>query len=439
MAWPWYDTYTRTHAHTGKPKHNTHTHTHTYKQRQSSKNFYKHKLKTPTMIYFPEIENRNSENVFENSDMEFADYSPILSLLMDDIEETTLEEQEQTPKKQMGDLLVGAEELLDMTEKEFDDMVNEIDTPVEVMACINDMMKQLEVRDIVMKELIQGKEPLTLTRSNSLLDIGLEHTEEVNAEDISFFSDEETPIISSSDSEDDSDMEQEMTERQSDVTERQSDDDEMDDEEPAPEYSEELQSAIRKIGELRTEVEELKVILVDRDIQICSLRKQLDRKREREDCDVVEISSPKRRKIESEFEGHGCVFERHGCPFCEWEANTKDIRDIRDHLTNGSCSCPTDEMVDATCSYENKWCTVGMNGYDCLVKLGFKDPDNHVESFRHFKCPKCEFRTFQASKFLRHLKKKRNGGCGFSPDEAKRIKDEQCRRKTCCSPVLCRV
>lgn len=353
------------------------------------------------------------------SDMDFGEQSPLTSLLFDDIDEALEEEVE------FGGLFPDAEDLLGMTEQEFDTIIESMDTHPEIKSCISDMIQQLEIRKKVVEELSNYERPHAMTRSNSLRSNGLQHTEAINIEEMSWFSEEETPDFSSESSESSSESEpEEEPEQETDVASG----DETDDEDQEPQYKEQYLIAMRTASELRTEVEHLRTILELKKREIGNLRNELKRKRDTEE--EVEVVRPKRMKME------GC---RHGCPFCEWEANTSDIRDIRDHLTNGDCQCPTDQMIHSHCNFENKWCTLGMNGYECLIKLGFKDPENHVESFRHFKCPKCDFRHFQASKFLRHLKKKRGNGCGFSPEEAKMIKDEQCRRKKCCSPVSCAV
>ena len=124
--------------------------------------------------------------------------------------------------------------------------------------------------------------------------------------------------------------------------------------------------------------------------------------------------------------------ERRGCPFCPFEQTTSgyDMRCLKDHMTNGDCDCPIDDMTSRPCSHPNVWCEEGESGWQCLKNMGFKDPDNHVIDFRHFSCPQCDFTHWHARKFKRHLMAGINrGGCAFSKEEAEKIKNDQLKRK----------
>lgn len=124
--------------------------------------------------------------------------------------------------------------------------------------------------------------------------------------------------------------------------------------------------------------------------------------------------------------------ERRGCPFCPFEQTTSgyDMRCLKDHMTNGDCDCPIDDMTSRPCSHPNVWCEEGESGWQCLKNMGFKDPDNHVNDFRHFSCPQCDFTHWHARKFKRHLMAGINrGGCAFPKEEAEKIKNDQLKRK----------
>ena len=176
-------------------------------------------------------------------------------------------------------------------------------------------------------------------------------------------------------------------------------------------------------SECESECSDIQCELEAKDMEIARLRAALERKRSRDD-DVEEIRPQKRFRS---FEA-----KRRGCPFCPFEQGGSgyDMRRIKDHMTNGDCVIDVMDMEHSTCTHENIWCDVGDNGWDCLSKMGFKDPSNFVREFRRFECPKCDFTHFHARKFERHLKAGKNrGGCGFSALEAKYIKDEQLKRK----------
>lgn len=124
--------------------------------------------------------------------------------------------------------------------------------------------------------------------------------------------------------------------------------------------------------------------------------------------------------------------ERRGCPFCPFEQTTTgyDMRCLKDHMTNGDCDCPIDDMTSRPCSHPNVWCEEGESGWQCLKNMGFKDPDNHVIDFRHFSCPQCDFTHWHARKFKRHLMAGINrGGCAYSKQQAEDIKNQQLKRK----------
>lgn len=124
--------------------------------------------------------------------------------------------------------------------------------------------------------------------------------------------------------------------------------------------------------------------------------------------------------------------ERRGCPFCPFEQTTSgyDMRCLKDHMTNGDCDCPIDDMTSRPCSHPNVWCEEGESGWQSLKNMGFKDPDNHVLDFRHFSCPQCDFTHWHARKFKRHLMAGINrGGCAYSKEEAENIKNHQLKRK----------
>ena len=256
-----------------------------------------------------------------------------------------------------------AEELFSMTEEQFDLKV--------VKDCIDDIISKVELSRMPSFELIEP-----IQRTNSLHDISMSDTE--GKVDISgVFSEPEPETETESDSDSESDAE-------------------------LPDMGafleEELEESRQRIEELEKENE--------------SLREQLKRSREED----TEFTPVKRRKISPVGEG------RNGCPFCPYECkrNGYDKRTLKDHLTNGTCEVPTSEMVNTHCIFSNPWCPAGDSGFQCLLNMGFKDPYNHVSSFRNMKCPHCEFTTFNTRNLQRHLTKGINrGGHGMTPSEAK--------------------
>ena len=263
-----------------------------------------------------------------------------------------------------------AEELFSMTEEQFDLKV--------VKDCIEDIVTKVECSMTRMPSF----EPIeSIQRNNSLYDVSMSDTE--GKVDISgVFSEEsepETETESESDPESDSESDTELPDMGAFL-------------------EDELEESRQRIEELEKENE--------------SLREKLKRSRE----ENTEFTPVKRRKISPVGEG------RNGCPFCPYECkrNGYDKRTLKDHLTNGTCEVPTSEMVNTRCIYSNPWCNVGDSGFQCLLNMGFKDPYNHVRSFRNMRCPHCEFTTYNKRNLQRHFTKKINlGGHGMTLSEAK--------------------
>lgn len=328
-------------------------------------------------------------------------------------------------------LLQNTENLLDMTQQAFEDLIEEKESPDnQVKECMESMIQSLEIDGI--PELDLG--PPAIERTSSLTPIGeIPSNKLANASKTESF---DCSVFDSSD-EEVSDIE-EPEEVDSDATETDVSGDESE-----PEHSgDELTEAQDRIGELEEEVEEttfgfqeelkdkekeIQAIQERHEAEVYRLRQQLQRKRDRDE-DIVEVYQRPKKMCKS---GPSFGDERRGCPFCPFEQTTSgyDMRCLKDHLTNGSCEVPLDEMVNHSCTHGNLWCRVGENGWNCLNKMGFSDPDNHVDEFLHFKCPNCDFRHFHARKFKRHLAAGLNrGGCGFSKEEAEEIKNQQLKR-----------
>lgn len=300
-------------------------------------------------------------------------------------------------------LVKNTEDLMDMTEVDFDSFIKEKESPAnQIKECMESMIQTIEIEE--MPELDLGPPALDRTPSlepieqddlESSLTTGLEGATRDENFDCSMFDSEE----SAEESED------------SDAT----DTDVSDNEEPEPSDSE--------LVEAQERIDELESIKEQQELEITHIREQLERKRQRSELVEEEYERPvKMRKFTT---------DRRGCPFCPFEQSTSgyDMRCLKDHLTNGECCVCTSDMVDTSCTYENLWCREGDSGWDCLNKMGFKDPDNHVDEFLHFKCPKCDFRHFHARKFKRHLAAGYNrGGCGYSKEEAEEIKNQQLKR-----------
>ena len=328
-------------------------------------------------------------------------------------------------------LLKNTETMLDMTQDEFEQFVKQQESPENlVRECVESMIQQLEIEAI--PELDLGP-PALPERSSSFTPIGESDELENASKDESF----DCSIFDSSD-EEVSDIE-EAEQVDSDATETDVSGDESE-----PDVSgDELTEAQERIGELEEEVEEttfgfqeelkdkeaeIQALQERHEAELSALRSQLERKRDRDD-DIVEVyQRPKKMRKSGPSYGD----ERRGCPFCPFEQTTSgyDMRCLKDHLTNGSCDVSVDEMVNHSCTHGNLWCRIGESGWDCLNKMGFSDPENHVNEFLHFKCPNCDFRHYHARKFKRHLCAGLNrGGCGFSKEEAEEIKNQQLRRK----------
>ena len=322
-------------------------------------------------------------------------------------------------------LLKNTETMLDMTQDGFEQFVKQQESPENlVRECVESMIQQLEIEAI--PELDIGP-PVLSERSSSFTPIGDSDELENASKDESF----DCSIFDSSD------------EEVSDTEQVDSDATETDDESEPDVNGDELTEAQERIGELEEAVEEttfgFQEELKDKEAEIqalqerhaaelSALRAQLERKRERDD-DIVEVyQRPKKMRKSGPSYGD----ERRGCPFCPFEQTISgyDMRCLKDHLTNGSCEVSVDEMVIHSCTRGNLWCRVGESGWDCLNKMGFSDPDNHVEEFLNFKCPNCNFRHYHARKFKRHLCAGLNrGGCGFNKEDAEEIKNQQLRRK----------
>ncbi len=326
--------------------------------------------------------------------------------------------------------------MLDMTQEEFEEMIEEEKSPAnQVKACVEDMIQQLEIDEMPEFDLGPAFDTSALQRSDSFEPIfdGIDSFEPTGLEgatdeafDESIFSEPESDV-----SEEDSDA------TESDVSEEDSDATESDVSEDEVEYG-----LKERIGELEEEVEdttfgfreeikdkeaEINELKRRHDAEMYRMRQQLERKRDREE--VVVMDRPKKMHKSGPSFGD----ERRGCPFCPFEQTTSgyDMRCLKDHLTNGTCEVGIFDMVQTACTYGNLWCRVDDSGWDCMSKMGFNDPDNHVDEFLHFKCPNCDFRHYHARKFKRHLVAGHNrGGCGFSKVEAEEIKNQQLRRST---------
>lgn len=341
--------------------------------------------------------------IFANPDEEFVSLSD--SEFLDDTFDISLME--------------NTENMLDMTEDDFNEFVRVEESPEkQVKDCVESMIQQLEIDAI--PEFDLGP-PALPERTPSFTLIG-----EMTPEQLENASKDESFDVSIFDSSED-EAEESEAETVTDISDSES--------EPETD-GDELTEAQERIGELEETTFGFQEELKDKEAEIQSLREQheaeinalraqLERKRDREEDEVEVYHRPK--KMRKSFGD-----ERRGCPFCPFEQTTSgyDMRCLKDHLTNGSCELSTHEMVNHSCTHANLWCRIGESGWDCLSKMGFSDPDNHVEEFLHFKCPNCEFRHYHARKFKRHLCAGLNrGGCGFSKEEAEEIKNQQLRRK----------
>jgi len=355
---------------------------------------------TPETFASPEIE----EDFWSLSDSEFLDETFDVSLLKN------------------------TENLLDMTQHDFEELIEEKERPEnQVKECIESMIQTLEIDTV--SELDLG--PAALERTASFEPIGETTTGQIN--ELKGATVNESFDASVFDS-----SEEEVEEVDSDATETDESGDESE-----PELSDaDLTEAQDRIGELEEEVEEttfgfqeelkakeaeIKAMTERHKAEVRRLHGVIQRKRDRDD-DTVEVYQ-RPTKVCKTDQSFGD--ERRGCPFCPFEQTTTgyDMRCLKDHLTNGSCEVSTDEMVNHSCTHGNIWCRPGENGWDCLNKMGFGDPDNHLDEFLHFTCPKCDFRHFHARKFKRHLAAGENrGGCGFSEEEAEGIKNQQLKR-----------
>lgn len=359
--------------------------------------------------------------------MEFEDIQTTFASLETEGDFLSLSESEFLDETFDLTLLQNTENLLDMTQQDFEDLIEEKESPEnQVKECMESMIQTLEIEAV--PELDLG--PSAIERSPSFTPFGEMSSDELaNASKTESF--DCSVFDSSSDIEESEDVDSDATE--TDVSSDESEPDHSDDE---------LTEAQDRIGELEEEVEEttfgFQEELKDKEIEIqllqerheeeiYRLRQQLERKRDRDD-DIVEVYQRPKKMCKS---GPSFGDERRGCPFCPFEQTTSgyDMRCLKDHLTNGSCEIPLDEMANHSCTHGNLWCRVGENGWNCLNKMGFSDPDNHVDEFLHFKCPSCDFRHFHARKFKRHLAAGLNrGGCGFSKEEAEEIKNQQLKR-----------
>ena len=285
----------------------------------------------------------------------------------------------------------GLDQLIQMDEADFHRKVDE----KEVSNCMEDLIKGVESMN----------EPKRLERTNSmeLWTPGMPVPEALSEPiDMTVFdseSDAETESVAASEAAEIHNLRQEVLDLEDSVQEQ-------------------ITAVQARESELRRKEDELECMKHQHRLDMANMRKRMG-KRSLDYCDSARPA--KRYRV-----------ERRGCPFCPFEQTTSgyDMRCLKDHMTNGDCTCPIDDMTSRSCSHPNVWCEEGESGWQSLKNMGFKDPDNHVCEFRHFSCPKCDFTHWHARKFKRHLMAGLNrGGCAYSKEEAEQIKNEQLKRK----------
>jgi hypothetical protein len=313
------------------------------------------------------------------------------------------------------------EKLLGMDEASFHRMIDEDKRNQHVTECMEDIIRNIEAMQPLKRT--PSLQPLVPRTQGKVISLELPNDPDVltRPADTTVF-DSESEMESEPESEVESEAETDVQESEEESVE-----------ESEPEVQnlrEEVELLESQVELHQSEVEQRDMALVEKQNELERLKHQhrverermqqrLDRKRQLDDSESYR--PVKRSRV-----------ERRGCPFCPFEQTTSgyDMRCLKDHMTNGDCECPINEMTFRSCTHTNVWCEEGESGWQCLKNMGFKDPDNHVSEFRHFTCPKCDFTHWHARKFKRHLQAGVNrGGCAFSKEEAEEIKNDQLRRK----------
>lgn len=321
------------------------------------------------------------------------------------------------------------EKLLGMDEASFHLMIDEDKRNQHVTECMEDIIRNIE-----------ALQPLKRTPSLELI----KRTPSGKIDRIRFSLPNDPDVLlrpadtavfdsESEASEADTEASEEETEAESE-SEASEEETEASDEEAEAEA--EVQNLREEIELLESRVELHQSEVEQRDMALVEKQNELERLKHQHRIEMDRMQQRLDRKRQLDYDDYRPVkrsrVERRGCPFCPFEQTSSgyDMRCVKDHMTNGDCECPVDEMTSRSCSYSNVWCEEGENGWQCLKNMGFKDPDNHVSEFRHFTCPKCDFTHWHARKFKRHLQAGVNrGGCAYSKEEAEEIKNEQLRRK----------
>ncbi len=315
----------------------------------------------------------------------------------------------------------GLDQLIQMDEADFHRKVDE----KEVSNCMEDLIKGVESmnepkrleRTNSMELWTPGmpvpealSEPIDMTVFDSESDA---ETESVAASEAEEESDAETESVAASDAEADAEADAESDAEAAEIHNLRQEVLDLEDS-----VQEQITAVEEREAELKRKEDELECMKHQHRLDMANMRKRMG-KRSLDYCDSARPA--KRYRV-----------ERRGCPFCPFEQTTSgyDMRCLKDHMTNGDCTCPIDDMTSRSCSHPNVWCEEGESGWQSLKNMGFKDPDNHVCEFRHFSCPKCDFTHWHARKFKRHLMAGLNrGGCAYSKEEAEQIKNEQLKRK----------
>ena len=315
------------------------------------------------------------------------------------------------------------EELIEMDESEFHRNVDE----KEIADCMEDLIQGVEE----MNEPKRSKS-LTLWTNGEVVDDSMilsgpvalsVFNSDVESDVESDVSDAETESVAASEAEDD-------------LEDDAAAEDDLEDDAAAEDDAGTVHNLQQEVLDLEDCIQQQQAAVDQKETELQRTSDELERIKHQYRVDMERMRKRMENKRPLECEGSRpakrCRVERRGCPFCPFEQTTSgyDMRCLKDHMTNGDCTCPIDEMTSRTCSHSNVWCEEGESGWQSLKNMGFKDPDNHVIGFRHFSCPKCDFTHWHARKFKRHLQAGLNrGGCAYSKVDAEDIKNFQLKRK----------
>ena len=323
------------------------------------------------------------------------------------------------------------EKLLGMDEASFHRMIDEDKRNQHVTQCMEDIIRNIEAMQPLKRT--PSLQPLVSRTQGKVISLELPNDPDVLTRPAD-------PTVFDSESEPESEAESEVeSEPESQAENEVETEYEQSEEEGGsePESEAEVQNLREEVEHLESQVELHQSEVEQRDMALVEKQNELERLKHQHRAEIERMQQRLDRKRQlDDSESYRPVkrsrVERRGCPFCPFEQTTSgyDMRCLKDHMTNGDCECPINEMTFRSCTHTNVWCEEGESGWQCLKNMGFKDPDNHVSEFRHFKCPKCDFTHWHARKFKRHLQAGVNrGGCAFSKEEAEEIKNDQLRRK----------